>query len=186
MKLGRTCFLFGVCGAFSTLSACTYGMVTDGTTGQAVQDGPRVSFLKWDTRVATNNEDPATFKATFTSAGATSVLAWPSSNGTLVGGYYLNPYAPLQPGDTTRTQVSSGWLRAEVLSTRVGYQALFYRNHEYAPCNAYTSSPYSGGPYPFSTAGGTVSGLCAEEDFPDLHGRARALARPARRPTDPP
>lgn len=93
------------------------------------------------------------------------VRTWSETDqGSPPGGFwYLNPYAPRAPGDTTNTVIASGWNR--FILTRDGYDArAFFRNHLYTPCSADTANPYSGGRYPFAP-GQTVNGLCANENF---------------------
>ena len=150
-------------------NACTYGTVWDGSTNQPVAESVAVFFDAWDTSSASLGDTPGSFRTT------NGVMTWgtsdPRSNG--VGGtYYLNPYAPLDPGDQTPTLVPPGWLRVSVVNFSTGVFTQFYRNHQYQDCNVLHDSPYSGTPvysggrsYPFSDASGFVSGSCAVESF---------------------
>ena len=81
----------------------------------------------------------------------------PGANGH-AGWWYLNPYAPLNTGDTTNVSVLPGWNRIRI--QRAGYETRYvYRDHEYTNWgqSVYTTSAYSAGPYPATTTS-TASG----------------------------
>lgn len=140
-------------------AACTSGMVTDGSTGEGI-GGVTVLFARLDVSTPTVGGPIGMSFETYAST-------WDGSTAP-AGLYYLNPYAPLAEGDHHDTIVDGGWhyiIVAKSLTASIYPTRFFVRNHQYAPCDAFTDTPYSGGPYAHSTSGGTVAGLCAGQDF---------------------
>lgn len=161
-------------------SACTVGTVADASSGTPLS-GATVTFRHMDT---STTEGLSAVPVAFSSA-TQSVASGPVVSGTPYN-YWLDPYAPTNPGDTTATLVGPGWVRARV--TAPGHATrLVYRNHQYSPDQVQTDVPYSAGPYAIPSSWNVESGFASVESFelyataahplwPDLIVDVRSLA----------
>jgi len=145
-------------------SACTVGTVADATTGAPLA-GAAVTFRHMDT---STTEGFSAVPVAFTSA-TQSVTSGPVVSGTSFN-YWLDPYAPENPGDTTATFVGAGWVRATVSAAGHATRRI-YRNHQYSADQVQTDVPYSAGPYPIPSSWDVESGLASQESF-DLYPAA--------------
>lgn len=161
-------------------SGCTVGKVADATSGALLQ-GATLQFQHVDTSIT---EGFSATPVTFTSS-VQSVVSGPTVPSTSFN-YWLDPYAPRNPGDNTSTFVGSGWIRATVSAPGHATRQV-YRNHQYSPDQVQTDVPYSGGPYPIPSSWDVQNGLASIEDFylyptsahplwPDLIVDVRSLA----------
>jgi len=139
--------------------ACTLGQVTDATSGASIA-GATLHFDHVDTSIT---EGFSTTPVTFTGVTQHVASGAPVPSATIFN-YWLDPYAPKNPGDTTNTFVGPGWIRVTV-SAPGHATSRVYRNHQYSDDQVQTDVPYSGGPYPIPSTWNVQSGLAAIEDF---------------------
>lgn len=162
------------------VSACTVGQVADATTGELIQ-GATLKFEHLDLSITEGfTTSPATFTAFSQTVHSGAPVPSTSFN------YWLDPYAPENPDDTTDTFVPGGWVRVTV--SAAGHETLrTYRNHLYTQDQVQTDVPYSAGPYPIPSSFHVQSGFASVEDFslnptsahplwPDLIVDVRSLA----------
>ncbi len=154
----RFCAVTGLLGLAPLTAACTYGEVTDASTGTPPGSALNATLIPGATlvfRQLVNTPvlvEPPPPAALQTELFASSIQTWtaaelaatiPPSLASWAGEYWLNPYAAERAGDATGVGVSQGWNRITVSAP--GFDTVYiYRNHQYAQAAVQTATPYSG------------------------------------------
>jgi hypothetical protein len=154
-------------------------MVADSNSGELLQ-GATLSFRHVDTSVIGFGPAAVTFTSSIQSVVSGATVPNTQLN------YWLDPYAPENPGDATATFVGPCCVRTTVSAPGHTTRHV-YRNHQYSSGLVQTNVPYSGGPYSIPSSWNTQNGEVSEEDFflyptsthplwPDLIVDVRSLA----------